>query len=98
MPVNVIRTTAMRQRSTALALTLTFLPWIATTGGAYEYSAGYRVEGGFAYNDNEGMDTDDKDETSAANLNLPVTLTARSERMSANLLAEASTSKYNNSG
>ena len=82
---------------TLLATTL-LSTTLATTTQAAEYSADYRVEARYEYNDNVRLSPDNQIDTSGGKLILPVTLTRRSERLDASLAGELSSSKYNESG
>ena len=74
------------QTRQAIALPAAMVCLLATgNSSANEYSLDYGVEAGYEYNDNIRLTPDNQEEVSGGRIALPVTLTSRSERLTASL-------------
>lgn len=69
-----------------------------TASQANEYALEYSVKGRYQHTDNINLQPDFPIDLSGAEMILPATLTASSERLQASLLGSLSSSKYNESG
>ena len=65
---------------------------------AAEYSFTYGVTGDYEFNDNVGLNPDNKTEISGGQIATPFTLTSSSERLTASLGGELEFSRYDESG
>ena len=81
------------QVAPTLVFSLLTLP-LAATSQAKEYSFDYHVKGRYTYNDNVNMAPNSGIDIAGIKLNLPATLTMRSERLATSLMGEVATSKY----
>ncbi|NQX87054.1 MAG: hypothetical protein HRT77_00165 [Halioglobus sp.] len=70
---------------------------LSVNSTANEYSFEYSVQGGYEYNDNIGLRSEDEIDVSGGVITAPATLTIRSERLETSLIGELTSAKYDDS-